>query len=734
MASYGFTNKYLTKDEKPWFPIMGEIHYSRYPATFWKESLNKMKAGGVEIVSTYVLWIHHEEIEGEYDFTGDRNLNEFVKCVKECGLKLILRIGPWCHAEARNGGFPDWLLKKPFQLRSNDPEYLKTIEKLYSKIFEQVKELIWSENNTENPIIGVQIENEYGHCGGLTGDEGNLHIQNLTKMAKQIGFSVPLFTATGWGGAMTGGLLPVMGGYCDAPWDQRTTEIEPSGNYIFTHERNDHNIGSDYGFGAGITFDITKFPYLTAELGGGLQPTGHRRTVATAEDIGAMSLVKLGSGVGLLGYYMYHGGTNPDGKLTTLQESRETGYLNDLPVKSYDFRAPIREFGQISETLRELKLLSMFTKDYGNDLVVKETIIPKENTLIPSDLETLRYSFRTDKNGGYLFVNNYVRHYKTKNHEDICITSPDGFEIPKFSVESGDYFFLPYNIKYGNTKVKNAKVTPLCKAKSENCSNNNNLFVFYARKGISGEQECEGFFEFDGETQNQVAVGKDKFLVLTRQDALNLWKTNDDTLIISENAFVTDEKGHGLLIGNEIGAFCSFPELAKVPDGFTKKGTVNKNIASDLPAVLFTEYERTNKTELTLECVLVSKIECSTEKTVYKVDVSSLISKLNEANTNFSDCFVHFNYEGYSAELFAFVDGKKYLLTDSFYLGTELPFTVGLKRFKNLQTDFSNLQLEIKPLSVDEKIYLESKPNYENGIACKLVNSSFNFESEFVIC
>ena len=34
-----------------------------------------------------------------------------------------------------------------------------------------------------------------------------------------------------------------------------------------------------------------------------------------------MTFVKLGSGCNLLGYYMYHGGTNPEGKRTTLQES-----------------------------------------------------------------------------------------------------------------------------------------------------------------------------------------------------------------------------------------------------------------------------------------------------------------------------------------------------------------------------------------------------------------------------
>ena len=45
--TYGFTKKYLTKDEKPWFPVMGEIHFSRYRADLWEESLSKMKAGGL---------------------------------------------------------------------------------------------------------------------------------------------------------------------------------------------------------------------------------------------------------------------------------------------------------------------------------------------------------------------------------------------------------------------------------------------------------------------------------------------------------------------------------------------------------------------------------------------------------------------------------------------------------------------------------------------------------------
>ncbi|MFR5117621.1 MAG: beta-galactosidase [Eubacterium sp.] len=117
-------------------------------------------------------------------------------------------------------------------------------------------------------------------------------------------------------------------------------------------------------------FDKDAYPYLTAELGGGVQVTHHRRPRVAAEDIGAMSVCKLGSGCNLLGYYMYHGGTNPKGKLSSLQESTAVGSFCDVPELSYDFQAPIREYGQISETAKELKLLSMFARDYGRHFVI----------------------------------------------------------------------------------------------------------------------------------------------------------------------------------------------------------------------------------------------------------------------------------------------------------------------------------------------------------------------------
>ena len=73
------------KDGKPWFPVMGEMHYTRYRENLWEESLRKMKAGGVTVVSTYQIWIHHEEEEGIFDFTGCRNLRGFLEIVKKWG-------------------------------------------------------------------------------------------------------------------------------------------------------------------------------------------------------------------------------------------------------------------------------------------------------------------------------------------------------------------------------------------------------------------------------------------------------------------------------------------------------------------------------------------------------------------------------------------------------------------------------------------------------------------------
>ena len=720
--TYTFDNISILRDGKRWFPTMGEIHYSRVPHQFWAETLNKMKAGGVDIVSTYVIWIHHEEIEGEYDWTGDRNLHEFIATAKQCGVKVWLRIGPWCHGEARNGGFPDWLLHKNFEPRTNDENYFAVVETWYKAIYAQVKDFICTPGHAstaDNPIIGVQIENEFGHCGGLYDETGEDHMRRLQTMAKMAGFNVALYTATGWGGARTGGMLPVMGGYCDAPWDPRTTEIEPSGNYIFTHERNDHNIGSDHGFGYGITFDIAKFPYLTAELGGGLQVTAHRRTIATAQDIAAVATVKLGSGVNLLGYYMYCGGTNPDGKLTTLQESKETGYPNDLPIKSYDFRAPVREFGQVSDTLRRLKLISYFTGEFGSELCDLPAEIPADNPRDPNDLKSLRYSFRTDGKRGYVFINNYVRHHPMAPHASLGLTAADGKTVfPAGNLKDGEFFFLPFNMTYAGVTVKTSTATPLCTAGDKT--------VFYR----TNEDKATAFFFAFPDEANE-AAGKKQFLVLTHQDALNAWKITDKRLLIcpSDAYAYVDEKQQTVLTGRgEAACFCVYPDMERVPSGWEKVGTVNKNIDADLAPVLFTQYERPTPAKAGIFHATKAK------ENTYILDVSSFIKTLDTAKKDdLSDCFITLQYVGERAALYAVTDQKRTLLLDHFFVGESFPWEIGLKRFVGKDIDFAHLELEITPLAKDAPIYLEQKPQFEGDSIAVLNAVQYAYEWRYVL-
>ena len=79
----GVNSRYLIRDGKPWFPVMGEFQFSRYPENEWEDEILKMKAGGVQIVSTYVFWIHVEEIKGQFDWTGQRSLRRFVELCRK---------------------------------------------------------------------------------------------------------------------------------------------------------------------------------------------------------------------------------------------------------------------------------------------------------------------------------------------------------------------------------------------------------------------------------------------------------------------------------------------------------------------------------------------------------------------------------------------------------------------------------------------------------------------------
>ncbi len=210
-TSIDVNSHYLEKNGECWIPIMGEIHYGRVNRDTWKDELLKMKAGGITLVAAYAFWSFHEEEEGQFNFEGDYDLRYFLELIKECGLDVVLRIGPWCHAELRNGGFPEWLMAKTCEKRQDDAEYLGYVKRYWKELKKQVSGLLFEDGG---PVVAIQLENE------LT--DNAEHIKTLKDIALELGLNAPIYTATGWNATYGAAIpeydvLPVFGGYADAP-------------------------------------------------------------------------------------------------------------------------------------------------------------------------------------------------------------------------------------------------------------------------------------------------------------------------------------------------------------------------------------------------------------------------------------------------------------------------------------------------------------------------------------
>ena len=452
------TSRYFTRNGKPWIGVMGEFHFSRYSRENWHRELAKMKAGGITIVSTYLFWIYHEEIEGKMDFGGDNDIRAFIEEFKDVGLDVVIRIGPWAHGECRNGGFPDWLLKKDYKLRDNNEEYLAVVKKWYQSIYNEVKGLFYKDGGN---IIAVQIENEFV--------DNAEHLAKLKEIAVECGFIVPIYTVTGWN-SVSGAkipvdeVVPVFGGYCEAPWENHMNRLSPSPHYFFNRMRNDSAIGTDLiakTQSDGWQLPYERYPFATCELGGGIEVTHHRRPIIKPMDIYAVSLVKLGDGNNLVGYYMYHGGTNKIGELSTFNETKATGYPNDYPILSYDFQAPLSEYGEVREQYGLLNMLHMFVNDFGEEFA-QMIAVDSENTVAVDDTNSLRYGMRTNGKSGFVFVNHYQRLTELADIENAVI-SAENVEFPPIDVKGEVSFFMPFNMKMGDSVLEYATAQPLCK-------------------------------------------------------------------------------------------------------------------------------------------------------------------------------------------------------------------------------------------------------------------------------
>lgn len=189
-------------DRKPFQIRSGEMHYARIPREYWRDRLKKLKAMGLNAVSTYMFWNFHEARPGQFNFAGRHDAAAFVRTAQDEGLWVILRPGPYSCAEWDFGGFPGWLLATAgIRVRSSDPRFLAAARRYMLHVGVELAPL---QVTRGGPILMAQIENEYGSFGS-----DHAYMRAIRQMLLDAGFDIPLFTADGPTPRMlSGGTLP----------------------------------------------------------------------------------------------------------------------------------------------------------------------------------------------------------------------------------------------------------------------------------------------------------------------------------------------------------------------------------------------------------------------------------------------------------------------------------------------------------------------------------------------
>jgi len=199
--TFGWQEEKFLLDGKSFQIIAGDMHYARVPREFWRDRMKKMKAMGLNTLTTYVFWNLHEPRPGEFDFTGNLDVAAYVRMAQEEGLWVIARPGPYVCTEWEFGGFPAWLLKAPdMKVRSADPRFLKAAAQYMKQVGNHLAPL---QITRGGPIIMVQIENEYGSFGS-----DKVYLNAIRQMIIDAGFEVTLFTSDGDASKLAEGTLP----------------------------------------------------------------------------------------------------------------------------------------------------------------------------------------------------------------------------------------------------------------------------------------------------------------------------------------------------------------------------------------------------------------------------------------------------------------------------------------------------------------------------------------------
>lgn len=324
--TFAVGDKTFLLNGKPFVIKAAEVHYPRIPRPYWEHRIRMCKALGMNTLCLYVFWNIHEQQEGVFDFTGQNDVAEFCRLAQKNGMYVIVRPGPYVCAEWEMGGLPWWLLKKKdIRLREQDPYFMERVRLFEQKVGEQLAPLTIQRGG---PIIMVQVENEYGSYG-----EDKPYVSAIRDIVRESGFSDVTLFQCDWASNFT------KNGLDDLVWTM------------------------NFGTGADIDSQFKRLkelrptsPLMCSEFWSGwFDKWGARHETRPAEKMTAGIDKMLSKGISF-SLYMTHGGTS----FGHWAGANSPGFAPD--VTSYDYDAPINEYGQATPKYYELrKVMEKYT-------------------------------------------------------------------------------------------------------------------------------------------------------------------------------------------------------------------------------------------------------------------------------------------------------------------------------------------------------------------------------------
>ncbi|MET7679763.1 beta-galactosidase [Streptomyces sp. NPDC005423] len=415
----------------------GEMHPFRLPSpSLWRDVLQKMRAFGYNAVSVYVSWNYHSAAPGQYDFTGVRDLDLFLRTAAETGLYVVLRPGPYINAEIDGGGFPGWLTATAGTARTADPTYLSHADEWLTAVNGIVSRHLFTRGT--GTVLLYQIENEYD--SHVTEPAGRAYMSHLYRKVRADGIDVPLFhNDKGRNGYWTPGSFDTGG---------------EKGRWLYGFDGypSPSQVPSDWGhFGAGGARGgataSPRTPGFVPEFGGGwfdpwggswFQGKGYaesRRTRDAAYER-RFYLTNLANGLTLHNVYMTFGGTS-------------WGWL-PAPVvyTSYDYGATFDEGRNPTAKLVPMHQLG--------HLLQRVPDLAKLDRAADVRVEGLKvYHLTNPDTGSHVYV------LRNDGTAEVSSTLPTAAADVEVTVPARDARLLVTELALGKRKLKYATVSPM---------------------------------------------------------------------------------------------------------------------------------------------------------------------------------------------------------------------------------------------------------------------------------